>query len=96
MATQDSSLHAFISGRVQGVGFRHFVMVNAQDLGLQGWVRNLWDGRVELIAEGSREDLNRLMGILRRGPSSARVENINEEWGSASGEFRGFHVRATQ
>jgi acylphosphatase len=96
MANQQRRLHAFVSGRVQGVGFRHFVLMAAQDLDLSGWVRNLWDGRVELIAEGSPEDLDNLMVQIRRGPASARVIELEENWDPPSGEFTGFHVRGTQ
>lgn len=95
MVKQDSRLHAFISGRVQGVGFRHFVLQNAQNLELTGWVRNLYDGRVEVTAEGVKDDLENLLKMLKSGPPSARVENLDEEWTSPSGQFSGFHVRYT-
>lgn len=88
-------LHAIISGRVQGVGFRYYVLEKAQNLGLAGWVRNLWDGQVEVTAEGAKADLDVFLSALRRGPSSARVMSTNEEWLSPSGEYTGFHVRST-
>lgn len=88
-------LHAVISGRVQGVGFRYFVADKAQMQGLNGWVRNLWDGRVEVIAEGERGELEAFLSVLKRGPSSARVSAIQADWLPATGEFGGFHVRAT-
>jgi acylphosphatase len=88
-------LHAIISGRVQGVGFRYFVLEKAQLQGLTGWVRNLWDGRVEVVAEGERQELERFLAVLKRGPSSAWVSAIAEMWNAPSGEFGGFHVRQT-
>lgn len=93
MENQNDRLHAYLSGRVQGVGFRHFVRQNAQDLNLKGWVRNLSDGRVEVTAEGPRENLETLKSKLRSGPPSARVEGLDEDWSTASGEYSGFHVR---
>jgi acylphosphatase len=92
---QKLRLHAKITGYVQGVGFRYFVLQNANDLGLTGWVRNLWDGRVEVIAEGPHDDLNQLLVKLRRGPISAEVENVDYEFSDAKGEFQRFGVLHT-
>ncbi len=88
-------LHAIIAGRVQGVGFRYFVLEKAQNLGVAGWVRNLWDGQVEVTAEGSKADLDVFLTALRRGPSSARVTSTKEEWLTPIGEYNGFHIRST-
>lgn len=88
-------LHAIISGRVQGVGFRYFVAEKAQLQGLTGWVRNLWDGRVEVVAEGERTELEAFLAVVQRGPSSARVLGIQADWQPTTGEFGGFHVRST-
>lgn len=65
-----------ISGRVQGVGFRHWTTRNARDLGLRGTVRNRTDGRVELHVAGDRDDVQALEGRLDRGPRAARVRNV--------------------
>jgi len=73
-------VHAIISGRVQGVGFRHFVAESAARLGVSGWVRNQPDGTVELEAEGSRAQLLQLIDACRRGPPSAGVRHLSEEW----------------
>ncbi len=59
MADPDACLHAWVEGRVQGVGFRYFVQDEAQSLGLSGWVRNVGDDKVEVWAEGKQADLNR-------------------------------------
>ena len=86
-------LHAIIEGRVQGVGFRYFVITLAGQKALTGWVSNRLDGSVEVIAEGNQEALNSLLKALRQGPRSARVSAVNYEWSEANGEFQGFNVR---
>ncbi|MDI6639363.1 MAG: acylphosphatase, partial [Methanocellales archaeon] len=63
-----SRVHAFVSGRVQGVFFRSFTRSEATSLGIHGWVRNLRDGRVEVLAEGEKSALDELLGRLREGP----------------------------
>lgn len=88
-------LHLVVKGRVQGVGFRYYVQDHAQRLALTGWVRNLWDGQVEVVAEGNMAQLEQLLAIVQRGPSSARVSAVDIRWSSATGEFGGFHVRQT-
>jgi acylphosphatase len=90
-----SCLHATIEGRVQGVGYRAFVEQTAYTLRLSGWVRNRWDGSVEVLAEGKRQDLEQLLAALYRGPGAANVSNIQLEWRPATGEFSRFYVRQT-
>lgn len=68
--------HVFVSGRVQGVGFRWFVRERAREFGLVGWVRNLRDGRVEAWLEGPPEALATVLERLRAGPTSAQVEQL--------------------
>lgn len=87
--------HAYLSGRVQGVGFRFFTLRAAQDLGLTGWVRNLWDGRVEVVAEGEFQALNRFLGELRKGPISSSVDDVEVEFLEAQGDFSSFKVLST-
>jgi acylphosphatase len=89
-----SRLHAIVEGRVQGVGFRAFVIDRATGLGLAGWVRNRWDGTVELVAEGERAALEKLLSAVRRGPPAAFVSGVRTEWGDASGEFTRFSARS--
>lgn len=89
-------LHARIEGRVQGVGFRFFVLKAAEALGVTGWVRNRWDETVEVMAEGERSQLDRLLEALRRGPRMSYVSNVQVEWGEGKGEWHGFRVRATE
>jgi len=88
-------LHVFIRGHVQGVGFRHFTMRTAGKLGLQGWVRNLRDGRVEIVAEGRQSRLEELLQDVKRGPVSARVEGVEKEWREPQSDFTGFKVKRT-
>ena len=68
--------HIIVEGRVQGVGFRQFTVEQATALGLTGWVRNLPDGRVEAVAEGSREAVAALCALLERGPKMATVDKV--------------------
>lgn len=67
----------FVSGRVQGVSYRDWVVRTAQRLGLTGWVRNLRDGRVEILAEGEEGAIGALVDACREGPPLARVEDVN-------------------
>ena len=86
-------MSARVSGRVQGVGFRHFTRTQAQGLGLRGWVRNERDGTVRLVAEGDRQNLEQLLHALEHGPGLARVENVAVDWEETAGEFSDFTVR---
>ncbi len=67
-----------VSGRVQGVAFRWFVLSAARQLGVLGWVRNLSDGRVDVVAQGNREVLGILEGKLRKGPLMSHVQNVEK------------------
>ena len=91
----ENRLHAWIGGQVQGVGFRMFVQERAVSLSIIGWVRNRWDGRVEVVAEGERNQLEQFLGKLRDGPRSAHVSELKFEWKNATGEFKNFGIRRT-
>ncbi|MFQ5885945.1 MAG: acylphosphatase [Anaerolineae bacterium] len=91
--SERARMRAIIHGRVQGVFFRDFTRTHAMRLALLGYVRNLWDGTVEVVAEGDREALESLLKQLYVGPSSARVGKIDLEWSEPSGEFSSFEVR---
>jgi acylphosphatase len=93
--TSKARLHAIVKGYVQGVGFRYFVVDAAVSLGVSGWVRNLWDGEVEVMAEGERDALDKLLAVLRRGPRAAHVSGVDVEWGEYTGKFSSFHVKST-
>jgi acylphosphatase len=82
-----------VQGRVQGVFFRASTREQAQRLGLAGWVRNLPDGSVEVLAEGEEASLRRLADWCRRGPPGAHVDEVEESWHPATGELSGFSIR---
>jgi len=82
-----------VEGRVQGVGFRAFVIDNAVRLQLTGWVRNTWNGEVEVLAEGLQQNLQTFHNLLREGPPAAMVTLVRQEWQTYTGEFGQFQVR---
>ena len=86
-------LNAIITGRVQGVAFRWYTVEKAEELGLVGWVRNLPDGTVELLAEGMRDKLDKLLEWCHAGPPTARVNDVRIEFGEATGDFTEFGIR---
>ena len=88
MSQESLAVRWFISGRVQGVGFRWFVLRRAGELGIGGWARNLPDGRVEVFGEGSKENLDNLDRLLNVGPKFAVVD-IVEKYGCPH-EVEGF------
>jgi acylphosphatase len=87
-------LDATAIGRVQGVGFRYFVLGEAMELGLEGWVANTRDGSVRCVAEGPRDRLDVLLDRLRAGPPAAIVERVSEMWMPATGTLGPFGVRS--
>ena len=91
----DQQLHATVEGHVQGVGFRYFVLEIAQRLQLTGWVRNLVNGNVELIAEGNRPDLDKLYAALQSGSPGSYVTNVISEWLPAENTYTMFSIRPT-
>lgn len=86
-------IHAWITGRVQGVSYRAYTQKQARRLGLTGWVRNLSDGRVELVAEGPAAEVDALLAWCRKGPMFARVDHVEVREIPPSGEFEAFDVR---
>lgn len=85
-------LHAFVSGRVQGVGFREFTQSAAKKLKLSGWVKNLPDGRVEVVAEGDEKTLAEFEKAIRVGPRPAKVTNVEIKREKATGLFDRFDI----
>ncbi|HUT35911.1 MAG TPA: acylphosphatase [Planctomycetota bacterium] len=86
-------VHAFLSGRVQGVGFRAFTEREARMLKLTGWVKNLRDGRVEAVVEGPPDKVAALLEKLKTGPRAAKVEKLDVKDEPAEGGFEGFETR---
>jgi acylphosphatase len=86
-------IHIWVTGRVQGVGFRAFVIDVAEQLMLTGWVRNVGHETVEAVAEGSTERLSKFAEKVHTGPRVGRVDDARIEWEDPSGEFTDFHIR---
>ncbi|MFQ6083542.1 MAG: acylphosphatase [Candidatus Aminicenantia bacterium] len=86
-------VHIYVSGRVQGVFFRDHTRTWAKSLDLTGWVMNLSDGRVEVIAEGEKENIEKLIKKLKEGPPSARVDEVDVKREEYRGEFGDFQIR---
>lgn len=85
--------HFLIRGRVQGVGFRWFVINAAEERGLAGWTRNLPDGAVEVVAQGAAAALESFAGVIQVGPSAARVTAMESEDVAVVPDLEAFHVR---
>jgi acylphosphatase len=81
-----------ISGMVQGVGYRYFVLHRAQSLELAGYVRNLRDGRVEVVAEGEEQALKTILEELQQGTPGVIVEKMETQWQLYSGDIAGFEI----
>lgn len=91
MAGENKRLHIYYSGRVQGVGFRFTAQALAVDLGLMGWVKNLPDGRVELVCEGKEEKLNKLL-VKIDDEFSGYIRDKRVNWKPTTGEFASFAI----
>lgn len=89
----ETRAHVFVSGLVQGVFFRQETRQQAEIAGVNGWVRNLPDGRVEAVFEGKEEAVKTLVKYCHHGPSSARVENVEVKYENYRDEFSGFTAR---
>jgi acylphosphatase len=89
-------VHVWVQGRVQGVGFRAFVVDRAEALGLTGWVRNVGWETVESVAEGSRKEIEMFIKTLKTGPSVSRVDDCRVEEETVTGEFGRFEMRSSR
>lgn len=90
--TETTAVHIFVEGRVQGVGFRYFVKDSASKLSLTGWVRNLEDSRVEILAEGEKNNLMEFIDQVRIGPRNAFISDFRFEWLDSTGHYRYFMI----
>lgn len=86
-------VHAFYSGRVQGVGFRMTAEDTADSLGVVGWVKNIREGRVEIVAEAEEATLERFLEVIRTGPMKNFIHRIEVSWSDASETFDEFEIR---
>jgi acylphosphatase len=89
---EQARAHVTIAGRVQGVNFRAATRDQARAIGVDGWVRNLDDGRVEAVFEGARAAVQELVSWCYSGPSYARVDQVDAEWEQPTGQERGFRI----
>lgn len=89
---QKKQVHIFISGFVQGVGFRKFIRGKAKKLLVTGWIRNLPDGRVEALVQGTSRQLNQLLFFCNRGPYFSQVDQVVVEWEDVSEYFSDFSI----
>jgi|TARA_B110000967_G_scaffold207601_1_gene257376 acylphosphatase len=86
-------IEVLVSGDVQGVWFRISTQHKANELGLKGWVKNLFSNAVEIKAEGTMEDLSLMIGWLQEGPPNARVEKLSINWDISKNEFVRFEIK---
>lgn len=86
------TVHVLICGFVQGVGYRHFVRSHARESGLTGWVKNLPDGRVEAVFQGSKENIEKMIELCRKGSFLAEVEDVDVEWKEMEESFSDFKI----
>jgi acylphosphatase len=89
-------VHIWVTGRVQGVGFRAFVASSAGFIGVTGWVRNAGYDTVEAVAEGSRQQVEQFIRVAKTGPSASRVDESRMEEETPSGEFANFEIRSSR
>ncbi|MGH7491379.1 MAG: acylphosphatase [bacterium] len=85
-------VHLLVNGMVQGVGFRYYVHHAARRHDLAGWVKNLEDGRVEVLAEGDEEELRLFVRDVEKGSRFSTVREVQTEWLSYSNKFRHFEI----
>ena len=93
MSQMAQRAHVSIAGRVQGVNFRAATQRHVQSLNVDGYVRNLPDGRVEAVFEGDEASVQRAIDWCHEGPPAADVDRVEVDWQAPTGEFRGFSIR---
>jgi len=89
----NAAVHIAVRGLVQGVGFRYYVARHAAQLNLRGYVKNLYNGDVEIVAEGDRGSIEMLIKEVKGGPRSAQVSDCLIEWVNSDNSFKGFEIR---
>ena len=91
--SDDVRMTAWVRGKVQQVGFRWWTRARALEIGLLGYASNLGDGRVQVVAQGSREQCGQLLELLRHGDTPGRVDGVTEIWGRPETRYQGFAIR---
>jgi len=92
---ENRSMHIVVEGHVQGVGFRYFVQEKANYLSISGWVRNRYDGSVEIMAQGSSDQIRQLLDAIRIGPSRSMVTDVKFNWEMNIPEYSQFSMLPT-
>lgn len=92
-SNETQRVHIWVKGRVQGVGFRAHVEYHAGRIGVTGWVRNVGYDKVEAVAEGTSEQVERFIEAVKTGPRASRVDEAQIEYETVTGEFSGFGVK---
>ena len=96
MVDDIARVHIWVTGRVQGVGFRAFMATSAGFIGVTGWVRNIGYGTVEAVAEGTRQQIEQFIRAVKTGPSASRVDESRVEEETPTGEFAYFEIRSSR
>jgi acylphosphatase len=86
-------VHIWVKGRVQAVGFRAHVEYNSLEIGVLGWVRNIGRDTVEAVAEGTREQIDQFIEMVKTGPPASRVDEAQVEYEPTTGRLDGFYVK---
>jgi acylphosphatase len=89
-------IHIWVTGRVQGVGFRAFVASSAGFIGVTGWVRNVGYSTVEAVAEGTRQQVEQFTRAVKAGPSASRIDESRVDEETPGGEFTDFEIRSSR
>ena len=89
-------MHVLVRGLVQGVGFRFFVFQYGTNLNLRGWVRNRYNGQVEVMAEGRKDILEAFLEKVKEGPQMAQVDGVDVDWYTPTNELPEFTILATE
>jgi len=85
--------HIIVSGKVQGVGYRNNTFKQAKKIGVNGWIRNLEDGRVEAVFEGEKQEVEKIVNWAKRGPLSTNISDFKIEWQEPKEEFKNFEIK---
>jgi len=86
-------VHIIVSGRVQGVGYRNNTFKQAKKIGVNGWVRNLGDGKVEAVFEGGKQEVEKIINWAKKGPLFANISDFKIEWQEPKEEFKNFEIK---
>lgn len=92
MRHENSTVKITVKGIVQGVGFRYYITRAAKELNITGYAKNLYTGEVEILAEGARSSLEKIIEIAQKGPPHSRVESCKVDWLEFENKYRNFEI----